>query len=133
MTAEQPGEAARRSGRGTLSSIERLPEICDDDIAWANAELRERRMPQSEILRQFNARLADKGIKGVSKGAFSRYSVRMAIELRKLSATREITDKILERMPKGDRTDTTLAAIELVKFRIVHVLPDDFEVVLAGQ
>lgn len=115
----------RRKGRGTLSSIERLPEVCDDDIAWANEELRERRMPQTEILRQFNARLADKGIKGVSKGAFSRYSVRVAVEMRKLNATRQITDAVLDRMPKGDRTDTTLAAIELVKFRIVQLVMDE--------
>lgn len=120
--AEQEG---RREGRGRLSSIEQLPEVCDDDIAWANEELRERRMPQTEILRQFNARLADKGIKGVSKGAFSRYSVRVAVEMRKLKATRAITDAVLERMPKGDRTDTTLAAIELVKFRIVQLVMDE--------
>lgn len=81
MDQDNAAEAsgARRSGRGVLSSIEMLPEICDEDIAWANAELRERRMPQTEILRQFNARLADRGVKGVSKGAFSRYSVRLAV------------------------------------------------------
>ncbi len=115
----------RRAGRGVLSSIERLPEVCDEDIAWANAELRERRMPQTEILRQFNARLADKGIRGVSKGAFSRYSVRVAIELRKLDATREITTAVLARMPKGERGDTTLAAIELIKFRIAQMVMDE--------
>lgn len=118
------GINSKRSGRGRLSSIEQLPEICDEDIAWANEELRERRMPQTEILRQFNARLADKGLKGVSKGAFSRYSVRVAIEMRKLQATREITSAVLDRMPKGERSDSTLAAIELVKFRIVQLVMD---------
>ena len=116
---------ARRSGRGVLSSIERLPETCDEDIAWANAELRERRMPQTEILRQFNARLADKGLKGVSKGTFSRYSVRLAIEMRKANAARDVVNAVMARMPKGERGDTTLAAIELVKFRIVEMVMDD--------
>jgi len=124
MTDVAP-EARSFRGRGRLSSIERLPEVCDEDIAWANEELRERRMPQTEILRQFNARLADKGIKGVSVGAFSRFSVRVAVEMRKANATRQITDAVLARMPKGDRTDTTLAAIELVKFRIVQLVMDE--------
>jgi hypothetical protein len=69
---------AKRSGRGKLSSIEILPEVCDEDIAWVNAELKERRIPQTEILREFNARIADHGCKPISKGAFSRYSVRKA-------------------------------------------------------
>jgi hypothetical protein len=99
-----------------------LPEACDEDIAWANLELRERKMPQTEILRQFNARLADRGLKGVSKGTFSRYSVRCAIELRKMQASRQITNAVLERMPRGERSDTTIAAIELVKFRLVELI-----------
>ncbi len=120
MEGAQDSRAHR--GRGRLSSIEQLPEICDEDIGWANAELRDRKMPQTEILRQFNARLADKGIKGVSVGAFSRYSVRVAIELRKIAASREITSAVLDRMPKGERSDTTLAAIELVKYRLVELI-----------
>lgn len=117
--------SSRRAGRGRLSSIEMLPEHCDDDIAWANTELRERKMPQNEILRQFNARLADKGIKGVSKGSFSRWSVRTAIELRKQTASREITKAVLDRLPVGDRDEMTRAAIELVKYRIVELVTDE--------
>lgn len=127
MDEPQAGQTDRREGRGRLSSIEQLPEICDEDIAWASAELRDRKMPQTEILRQFNARLADKGIRGVSKGAFSRYSVRLAIEMRKISASREITSAVLDRMPKGERSDTTLAAIELVKYRLVELIMGEEE------
>lgn len=120
-------EGRNQRGRGRLSSIETLPECCDEDIAWANAELRDRKMPQTEILRQFNARLADRGIKGVSVGAFSRYSVRVAIEMRKIAANREITNAVIARMPKGDRSDSTLAAIELVKFRLVELIMGEEE------
>lgn len=114
----------RRKGRGRLSSIEMLPEVCDEDIAWANAQLRERSMPQTEILKAFNARLADHGIRPVTKSAFSRYSVRLAIEVRKLQASRQITDAVLERMEPGDRSDTTIAAVELLKHRIVELVMD---------
>ncbi|MGE0773534.1 MAG: phage protein Gp27 family protein [Sphingomonadaceae bacterium] len=114
----------RRNGRGRLSSIEMLPEICDEDIAWANAALRERAMPQTEILREFNARLADRGVKPVTKSAFSRYSVRLAIEVRKLAASRQITDAVLARMEPGERSDSTIAAVELLKHRIVELVMD---------
>lgn len=110
-----------------LSSIERLPEACDEHIAWANQELREKRMPQTEILRGFNARIADLGCKPVSKGAFSRYSVRTAIELRKASAAVEITNAVMARLDKVARTDATVAAIELVKFRLVSLIMDEEE------
>jgi hypothetical protein len=120
-------DADRREGRGRLSSIDMLPEECDEDIAWAMTELRERKMPQTEILRQFNARLADKGQKGVSKGAFSRYSVRMAIEVRKIEASRQITSTVLARLAPGDRSDSMIGAVELLKHRIIELVMGDEE------
>lgn len=113
---------AKRSGRGKLSSIELLPEVCDEHIAWANAELNERRMPQTEILREFNARIADHGCKPISKGAFSRYSVRKAIELRKALASQQITNTIIGQFNLTDRSSTTIATVELLKNRIVELV-----------
>ena len=124
---EHDGGASRRNGRGMLSSIERLPEACDEHIAWANTELRERRMPQTEILREFNARIADHGCKPISKGAFSRYSVRTAIEMRRASAAVQITNAVMERLDKVARNDATVAAIELVKFRLMSLIMDEEE------
>lgn len=122
--ADEPdqAESTRRQGRGRLSSIDMLPEEAEEHIAWANGALRDREMPQTEILREFNARLADLGIASISKGAFSRHSVRLAIETRKLEASRKITDAVLERMSPADRTDSTLAAIELMKFRLMEMV-----------
>lgn len=71
-------ERARRDGRGRLSSVEMLPAECREDVVWVNAELRERTIPQTEILDRFNARLSAKGQPPISKGAFSRYSVRVS-------------------------------------------------------
>jgi len=118
------GDAA---GRGKLSSIDRLPEEADEAIAWANEALRDRKMPQTEILREFNARLADKGIRGVSKSAFGRHSVRLAVEVRKLKAARDITEAVMARLPPGERSDATLALSELVKFRLTELVTSDDE------
>ena len=111
-----------RSKRGRLSTIDTLPEECDEDIVWANEQLRDRKMPQTEIHRQFNARLADKGIKGISVGAFSRHSMRLATEIRKMEASRRITDVVLARLAPGERTDGMIAATELLKYRILEMV-----------
>lgn len=116
---------ARRSGRGVLSSIERLPETCDEDIAWANAELRERRMPQTEILRQFNARLADKGLKGVSKGTFSRYSVRLAVAAKEVEQrSRSLRSAICAASAEADSL-APADPIELQRLVLVGLLHSD--------
>lgn len=127
MPDETSLDQERRDGRGRLSSIDTLPEECDEDIAWANIALRERKMPQTEILRQFNARLADRGVKGISKGAFSRYSVRIAMETRKIEATRQITNEVLKRLAPGERSDSMIAAAELLKYRIIEMVMGDDE------
>lgn len=123
---QEPG-GKRRKGRGVPSSIDRLPESCLDDVNWANAELRERRMPQTEIMREFNARIADKGQKPISKGAFSRHSVQLWLEMRKANAAVQITNAVMERLDKVARTDATVAAIELVKFRLMTLIMDEEE------
>lgn len=117
-------EQDRREGRGRLSSIDMLPEEAEPDIIWANQALRERKMPQTEILKEFNGRLADRGIGAISKGAFSRYSVRASIEMRKMAASRQITDLVLAKLQPGERSDGMLAAIELVKHRILEMVMD---------
>jgi len=128
MTDPHDSPAAdRREGRGYLSAIDRLPEVCDEDIAWANTALRDRKMPQTEILRQFNARLADRGVKGISVGAFNRHSVRIAIEMRKIEASRQITNEVLSRLAPGERSDSMIAAVELLKHRIIEMVMGDDE------
>jgi len=117
----------RRAGRGPLSSIDTLPEECDEDIAWANAQLRERKLPQNEILREFNARLADKGVKGITKSAFGRHSIKLAIEVRKMEASRAITDIVLARLAPGERSDSMIAATELMKYRVLEMVMADDE------
>lgn len=127
--------AGPHRGRGVLSSMEQLPESCDEHLTWAKVELSERNLPQTEILREFNARIADHGQKPISKGAFSRFSVKAAIELRKRAASLQIMDAVLERMAPGERSASTLAATELVKYRIVELVmsEDEIDPKLLGQ
>jgi hypothetical protein len=125
MADAEPRDGRRpHRGRGRLSSIEMLPEEADEAIAWANAELRARRMPQTEIHRRFNAMLADHGLPPVTWSSFSRFSLRLASELRRMQASRDITNLVLARHDSVDGSDATLAAVELVKARLVQMIVD---------
>ena len=95
-------QAGRSSeGRGRLSSIDLLPPECDLDIVWADELLRERKLPQTAILAEFNERLADKRLPPVSKGAWSRYSVRKAKTWRRLDEGRIVMADTLDGIDGG--------------------------------
>lgn len=112
----------RREGRGRLSSLDMLPEEAEPDIAWALDALNERSMPQVAILAEFNARLADRGIAGVSKSSFSRWSVRKAMQLRKLNDARSITNDIFASIGTAGAEETTMVLVELVKAQVFEIL-----------
>ncbi len=63
--------------RRILSSLDQLPEECQDDVVWALAELNQRHRTQTDILFELNDRLAVKGHGPISRSAFSRRSVRL--------------------------------------------------------
>jgi hypothetical protein len=115
----------RREGRGRLSSIDLLPEDAEADIVWALEALRERAMPQTAILDEFNARLADRGIGKVSKSAFSRWSVRKALQFRRLDEVRAITADIVTGLGTDGADQVTVAVAELVKAAIYESLEGD--------
>ena len=89
------GAQDRRAGRGRLSTIDLLPDGAEEDIVWALEQLRARAIPQNLILDQFNSRLASRGMAAVSKSAFSRWSVRKAIQFRRLDEVRAITNDLV--------------------------------------
>lgn len=119
--------AKRRRGRGQLSSIDELPEVADEAIAWANAQLSDRSMPQNEILRQFNAMLADHGIAPISRSSFSRHSVRVAIQLREHDQVRQLINAMMANMDPDESDKATLVALEMVKFRTLMGLAASIE------
>jgi len=112
----------RREGRGWLSSIDRLPDEADPEIIWAVEQLRERTMPQTAILAEFNARLADRGIGSVSKSSFSRWAVRKAIQLRRLDEVRRITSDIVTNLGTDGPDQVTIAIAEMVKVSAYELL-----------
>lgn len=112
----------RREGRGRLSSIDLLPDEAEPDIIWALEQLRERTMPQKAIVEAFNGRLADRGIAAVSKSAFSRWSVRKAIQFRKLDEVRAITSDVVAGLGTGSADEVTVAIAEMVKAAIYEQL-----------
>jgi len=112
----------RREGRGRLSSIDMLPDEAEPDILWALEELRNRTRPQIAILAEFNARLADRGIGGVSKSAFSRWSMRKTIQFRKLDEVRHITSEIVADLGTDGADQVTVAVAEMIKVAIYENL-----------
>lgn len=116
-----------RRGRGRLSSIDRLPDEADPDVAWAIEALRDRKMHQNAILAEFNARLADRGLKAISKSAFSRWSVRKAIQFRKLDEVRRISNELISMLGTDGPDDVTVATAEMVKLAAFQMLenPED--------
>lgn len=112
----------RREGRGRLSSIDLLPEEAEPDIVWALEQLRERTMPQVAILDEFNGRLADRGFGKVSKSAFSRWSVRKAIQFRRLDEVRAITSDVVTGLGTDGADQVTVAVAEMLKVAIYESL-----------
>lgn len=118
---------SRRQGRGRLSSIDLLPEDAEPDVVWAIDALRERNMHGNAILAEFNARLADRGIKKISKSAWSRYAVRKALSFRRLDEVRRISNELVSVLDPDSLDDVTVATAEMVKFAAFQMLekPDE--------
>ncbi len=112
----------RREGRGRLSSIDMLPEEAEADILWALEQLRLREMPANAILDEFNGRLADRGIGKVSKSAFSRWSMRKAMQLRRLDEVRAITSDVVAGLGTDGADEVTVACAEMLKAAIYESL-----------
>lgn len=115
----------RREGRGRLSSLDMLPDEAEADLVWALEQLRERTMPQNAILDELNGRLADRGIGRVSKSAFSRWSVRKAIQFRRLDEVRAITGDIVGNLGSAGADEVTVAVAEMLKAAIYEQLENE--------
>jgi hypothetical protein len=114
----------KREGRGQLSTIDMLPDEAEDDIVWALEQLRERQLPQSTILMEFNERLADKGIDPISKSAFNRYSVRKARQFRRLDEIQQLGSELVGSMGAEEPDQVTIAIAELVKVAAFDILEE---------
>lgn len=119
-------------GRGRLSSIEQLPEDCDDIVVWAATELREREHTQVDILEKFNQKLRDRAIvlnvelPVISASAFNRYSIKLALVTRRITEAREVASAVTARLQPGDTDELTVMTAELIKTL-------SFELLSSGQ
>lgn len=118
------------AGRGRLNHIELLPEECAPVVAWAAAALQDRDRPQTEIYKEFVARLeavereyrGELQIKIPSFSAFNRYSIKLASMTRRLDETREIASAIAGKFDPQASDDLTLIAAEAIKTLIFELL-----------
>lgn len=118
-----------RRGRGRLSEIERLPQWAEEAKRWAFDELRKRELTQLEILDGFNDRLKaaawGEGITEppvISRSAFNRTAVRLAVLGRRLQETREIAAVLAPRMEEIGDQELTLLVAETIKTLISEML-----------
>ncbi len=110
--------------RGRLSSIDLLPEQAEPHVLAALKELRERKKPQSQILADLNAALADYGIRPISRSAFNRKALWLAAYGRQLENAREIAGILAEKLDEVPEGDVGLLLGETLKTLIFDVLSE---------
>lgn len=121
--------AKESAKRGRLSSLDTLPEWADEAKLWAFGELKSRQRPQLEILDEFNARLRsaawEAGITEppqISKSAFNRASMKLAVLGRRLEETREIAAVLAPKLDQAGDNSVTLLVSETLKTLISEML-----------
>lgn len=120
--ADRAEKAERRVGRGHLTSLDLLPEEAQDDVVWAVGQLNERKRTQTDILFEFNDRLAAKGIDPISKSAFNRASVRLAATNASLDEMDRIFSKIAPRFTADKVDQSTRVLGEFIKVLSYEIL-----------
>jgi len=118
--------ADKREGRGRLSSIDLLPDEAEPAIVWALEQLRERTLPATVILAEFNEKLADidPALGSISKSAFNRYSLRKSLQWKKQDETRRIAGELAAGMGAKDADEMTVMIAEMVKIAAFELLED---------
>ncbi len=122
--------ASPKARRGRLSEIDRLPEWADEAKVWAFEQLKERKLSQLEILDGFNARLKAASMAHdaaaeppvISRSAFNRTAIKIAILGRRLEETREIAAVIAPKLDDEGDNSLTLMVAETLKTLIAEML-----------
>lgn len=114
--------AEDRLGRGRLSAIDMLPDECEPDITWAMIALRDRKLPANVIWEEFNERIQDRGCDPISKSGWNRWSVRKAIQFRRLDQVRLISSEIAPHLGTDGADQVTVAIAEMIKVAMFEVL-----------
>lgn len=110
--------------RRVLSSLEMLPEECQDDVVWALARLNERERTQADILFELNDRLAVKGYGPISKSAFSRRSVRLKRRADRLAERDHLYAGIIDKITPEKMAEQDIVLGELLKALIDELIDE---------
>jgi Protein of unknown function (DUF3486) len=134
------GAREARRGRGRLSAVEQLPDWADEAKLWAFVALKERKLSQLDILDGFNERLkVDAFANGVtdppviSRSAFNRTAIRLAVLGRRLEETREIANVLAPKLDKAGDDSVTLMIAESIKMLAHEMLSNAGEVEADGE
>ncbi len=134
--------AGRDTGRGRISSIDRLPEWCDEAVRWAFTALKERDLTQLEILDGLNERiraaawaegLTDAEMPQISKSAFNRRAMRLATVGRRLEETREIAAILTPKFDGENAEQITLLLAQTIKSLTFEMLESAGELRADGE
>ncbi len=131
---------SHKTRRGRLSEIDRLPEWADEAKVWAFEQLKERKLSQLEILDGFNARLKAASMAEdaaaeppvISRSAFNRTAIKIAILGRRLEETREIAAIIAPKLEDAGDNSLTLMVAETLKALIAEMLTNAGELTADG-
>lgn len=113
-----------RSGRGRLSSIDLLPDEAVPHVRAALDALAERRRTQDDIREELNNHLMALDIAPVSKSAFNRKALQVAVNAEKLMQGREIAAIMGEKLAEAGDGDVGLLLNETIKSLVYDVVMD---------
>ncbi|WP_316171076.1 DUF3486 family protein [Bradyrhizobium sp. SZCCHNRI1058] len=130
-----------KARRGRLSEIDKLPDWADEAKVWAFEQLKERKLSQLEILDGFNARLKAASLAEdataeppeISRSAFNRTAMKIAILGRRLEETRQIAAVIAPKLDEAGDNSLTLMVAETLKTLIAEMLGNAGELAADGD
>ncbi len=135
--------AGRDTGRGRISSIDRLPDWCDEAVRWAFTALKDRDLTQLEILDGLNERIRAAAwaegltevdaVPQISKSAFNRRAMRLATVGRRLEETREIAAILTPKFDGENAEQITLLLAQTIKSLTFEMLENAGELKADGE
>ena len=109
-----------RDGRGHISSIDQLPDVCYNDVSWAIEELNKRQRTQADILFELNDKLAVLGYGPISKSSFNRKSVQIWRAKRVAEEGSAIAKAMVSDIDEKSTDDLDIILRELAKAMIMR-------------
>ena len=135
--------AGRDTGRGRISSIDKLPAWCDAAVRDAFTSLKEAKLTQIETLDGLNGAIrAAAGQEGItdpdkipqiSKSAFNRRSMRLAAMGRRLEETREIAAILTPRFEGDEGEQIAMLLAQTIKSLTYEMLENAGDLKADGE